>query len=67
MDKLVVKELIQDALTTDNLVGALKEILFDEAVKRQLSKDYTALHNKLAAGGFASKQAADKIINFLES
>jgi lipid-A-disaccharide synthase len=67
MDKLVVKELIQDALTTDNLVGALKELLFDEAVKQQLSKDYTALHNKLAAGGFASKQAADKIINFLES
>ena len=67
MDKLVVKELIQHELTTNNLVGALKEILFDETVKHQLSEDYTALHNKLAAGGFASKQAADKIIDFLES
>ncbi len=67
MDKLVVKELIQHALTTDNLVSALKEILFDDAVKHQLSKDYTALHNKLAAGGFASKQAAEKIIGFLKS
>lgn len=67
MDKLVVKELIQHELTTNHLVTALKEILFDDAIINQLTEDYAELHNKLAAGGFASKQAADKIISFLES
>ncbi len=66
MDKLVVRELIQDELTTDHLIASLSDILFNEAIKKQLMVDYKTLYNKLAAGGFASQQAANKIISFVQ-
>ena len=58
MDKLIVKELIQDDLTTQNLVAELNDLLNNEARKKQLQNDYALLWNKLAAGGNASATAA---------
>ncbi len=61
LDKLVVKELIQNELTTDNLKTELKELLQNPQRQQQLQQDYTALKNILSASGNASKTAA-KII-----
>jgi lipid-A-disaccharide synthase len=58
MDKLIVKELIQDELTTKNLVSELNDLLNNEARKKQLQNDYALLWDKLAAGGNASETAA---------
>jgi lipid-A-disaccharide synthase len=58
MDKLVVKELIQDELTTPNLVAELNDLLNNEERKKRLQNDYALLWNKLAAGGNASETAA---------
>ena len=61
MDKLIVKELIQDELTTKNLVAELDDLLNNEVRKKQLQDDYALLWNKLAAGGNASETAARMI------
>jgi lipid-A-disaccharide synthase len=65
MDKLVVKELIQDELTTANLVTELESLLFDKNRKEQLQKDYSALKELLSKGGHASAQAARSIYSFI--
>ncbi len=65
MDKLVVKELIQDELTPANLVKELSLLLSDEKRKAELQKDYTGLKTLLAAGGHASAQAAKQIIELI--
>jgi lipid-A-disaccharide synthase len=65
MDKEVVKELIQDKLTVDNLTRELKAILYDPQKKQQLTDDYLALKNLLSKGGNASANAAKSIYNFL--
>ena len=61
MDKEVVKELIQDDLTVQNLVTELDKLLHDEAKKRQLQKDYNDLRELLSAGGHASANAARSV------
>ncbi|MDP1818151.1 MAG: lipid-A-disaccharide synthase [Leadbetterella sp.] len=66
MDKLVVKELIQEELNTTNLVAALNDLFSNETKQLQLQKDYTQLKAVLTAGGHASSQAASKIIAFLQ-
>ena len=65
MDKEVVKELIQDELTTANLVKELKLLLTDETRKKQLEKEYADLKKLLAAGGHASAKAAQEIIKMI--
>jgi lipid-A-disaccharide synthase len=65
MDKLVVKELIQDELTATNLKKELDEILTNENRKKELQKDYAALKQLLSEGGNASATAANIISNFL--
>ncbi len=65
MDREVVKELIQDDLTVENLVEELKKLLFDENRKLQLEKDYEALKTLLSAGGHASANAARSIYSML--
>ncbi|MDP3666894.1 MAG: lipid-A-disaccharide synthase [Sediminibacterium sp.] len=65
MDKEVVKELIQDELTTANLVKELKLLLTDETRKKQLEKEYANLKKLLAAGGHASAKAAQEIIEMI--
>jgi len=67
MDKLVVKELIQENMTEENLKKELHELLTNEQRKIELKNDYTALKQLLSEGGNASARAAKSIISFLTS
>ena len=67
MDKLVVKELIQQDLTIDNLKRELEELLTNDQRKNQLQEDYAALKKLLSEGGNASAKAARSIFQFLSS
>ena len=66
MDKLVVKELIQDELTTENIKDELEELLFNEERKLQLKHDYKELWNKLYTDGSPSEKAATIIYNMIK-
>jgi len=65
MDKEVVKELIQDKMTADNITKELNELLHNPSKQKQLQEDYTNLKNLLSKGGNASANAAKIIIDFL--
>ena len=65
MDKPVVKELIQDELTPDNLKKELDGLLHDAKKLEQLSVDYKALKDLLSQGGHASANAARSILRFM--
>jgi len=65
MDKLVVKELIQNDLTVENLKKELTALLTDENRIEALKTDYAALKNLLGKGGNASAKAAASITEFL--
>ena len=67
MDKEVVKELIQDDLTVENLKKELETLLNSKEKQEQLKKDYAGLKNLLSQGGHASANAAKSIYNFLTS
>lgn len=67
MDKLVVKELIQDEMTVENLKQELQELLTNETRKAELQKDYAHLKQILSEGGNASSKAAQLIVHFLNS
>jgi len=64
MDKPVVKELIQDDLTPENLKKELADLLFNPARIAQLQEDYAELRKKLSEGGHASANAAKSIVAF---
>jgi len=64
MDKLVVKELIQNDLTVKNIIGELTLILTNEKRITEIQKDYADLKNLLSLGGNASAKAAKSIYNF---
>ncbi len=66
MDKEVVKELIQDELTVENLVRELNLLLYDEGKRISLQKDYKDLRTILSAGGHASANAARSIYAMLQ-
>jgi len=66
MDKEVVKELIQEELTSANLVKELTALLTNESKKEGLQKNYTDLKELLSAGGHASAQAAKIIYDYLK-
>ncbi len=65
MDKEVVKELIQDDLTVENLRHELNELLNNPGKQKQVKEDYTALKGILSKGGHASANAAGIIFNYL--
>jgi lipid-A-disaccharide synthase len=65
MDRLVVKELIQNDLTAHNLKHELQELLKNEKRISEMKKDYAELKRILSAGGNASANAARSIIQFL--
>lgn len=65
MDKLVVKELIQNDLTTENIAAELELLLHKKERKEQLAADYKELKNLLSQGGNASAKAATSILQFL--
>ncbi len=66
MDKLVVKELIQNELTTVNLINELQQLLTNENRIATLHNDYAELKTILSKGGHASIQAAKIIYDFLK-
>ena len=65
IDKEVVKELIQDELTVENLKRELNLLLTDKTKQLQLKNDYAALKNLLSKGGHASANAAGSIYTYL--
>lgn len=67
MDKLVVKELIQNELTVENLKKELTELLTNKQRIATIQKDYTDLKQLLSEGGNASSKAAQSIHQFLGS
>ena len=67
MKREVVKELIQEQLTENNLSNELKKILYDVDKQLQMKEDYVALKNLLSQGGNASANAASSIYVFLQS
>jgi lipid-A-disaccharide synthase len=66
MDKQVVKELIQQELTTENLVKELALILNNPSHRQKILADYSTLTHLLTEGGHASEQAAKKIIELVQ-
>lgn len=66
MDKLVVKELIQDELNTENLVKELTCILTNNDYHQQMMNDYTRLWQLLSEGGNASQVSAQHIIKLIK-
>ena len=67
MDKPVVKELIQDELTVENLHRELTALLGDAQKRDVLAKDYQELKKLLSLGGHASANAAESITRFLHA
>lgn len=67
MDKLVVKELIQDEMTVENLKTELNELLSNKQRIATLQKDYADLKQLLSKGGNASAKAARSIYTFISS
>ncbi|GGB15407.1 lipid-A-disaccharide synthase [Puia dinghuensis] len=65
MDKLVVRELIQDDLTPANLRRELNTLLQDNSRRQQLASDYRDLRHLLSQGGHASANAARSILHYL--
>ena len=65
MDKEVMKELIQDDLTVENLKTELNLLLNDPQKQNQVKEDYAALMTLLKKGGNASANAAASIHSFL--
>ena len=65
MEREVVKELIQDDFTEENLVGELERLLRDGKKQRQLLEDLDALKERLGNSG-ASEKAAGVIINMIK-
>ena len=65
MDKEVVKELIQEELTVDNITTELNKILFDVTKQAQIQKDYNDLKLLLSKGGNASANAANSVYKYL--
>jgi lipid-A-disaccharide synthase len=61
MDKEVVKELIQEDLTTKHLSIELKKLLEDPAKQAAIKADYAALKQALTTGHKATEVAADII------
>jgi len=61
MDREVVRELIQDELTTENLSARLSSILRPE-VSARIRTDYAELRAMLSEGGDASARAAECIV-----
>ncbi len=67
MDKPVVKELIQEEMTAENIIAELKKLISDEGIRTRLFKDYEDLRALLSQGGNASEKAAALLGESLKS
>ena len=65
MDKIVVKELIQDQLTVENLRTELNQLLTNKEKIALLHRDYDDLKKLLSQVGNASAKAAQSIFSFI--
>jgi len=65
MDKLVVKEFIQNDMNVKKLTSELNELLHSSERLDQIKKDYTRLKDILGEKGNASVKAAASIVQFL--
>ena len=65
MDRMVVKELIQNDLTLSNLERELNKILTDNSAIEKMKTDYRELKDILSKGGNASAKAAKSIYSFI--
>jgi lipid-A-disaccharide synthase len=65
MDKEVVKELIQNELTPENITKELNHILFDTLQRERIKFDYQQLKKLLSENGNASANAAKIIYEFM--
>jgi lipid-A-disaccharide synthase len=63
MNKEVVKELIQQNLTAENIKKELNQILNNNTKQQQIKSDYAILKELLKSGGNASANAANIIIS----
>ena len=66
MDRPVVKELIQNDLTPDNIADELRLLLTNHKRQRQLLDDYEELRMILGNAG-ASKNAASIIVSDIKN
>ncbi|MGZ8544241.1 MAG: lipid-A-disaccharide synthase, partial [Flavisolibacter sp.] len=67
MDKAVVKELIQDAFTVNNVVAELDRILHNPETIAQITSDYASLRLLLHQEDNASSRAAQEIIGLMKA
>lgn len=67
MDKPVVKELIQNDLTVENIHTELNAILHNQSRIAQINEDYRQLKALLQKEGNASARAAQEIVAFLQA
>ncbi|HEX8313575.1 MAG TPA: lipid-A-disaccharide synthase, partial [Flavisolibacter sp.] len=67
MDKPIVKELIQNELTVENVSRELEDILHNQQRIQKIKEDYAALKSLLQQGGNASERAAQEIVGFLQT
>ena len=65
MDREVVKELIQNDLTANNIANELKSLLASSKRQKKLLEDYDELKSVLGNAG-ASDKAADTIISYVK-
>ena len=65
MDRMVVKELIQNDFTEANLVKELDRLLKDPKKQKQLLEDIDTLKERLGNSG-ASKNAAEVIVDMIK-
>lgn len=65
MDKLVIKELIQQDCTSENIAGELNNLLNNPACRENMLADYDALDEKMGKPGASAKTAA-LIIKYTE-
>lgn len=66
MDRLIVKELIQDDMNLNNLGQELKNLLAESPYRNRIETDYRELKSILRKGGNASAQAAESIWQFMQ-
>ena len=66
MNKEVVKELIQNNFTENNLAAELDKLLNNTHTINAIQEDYKKLKQILSSGGMASANAANIIISFIK-
>jgi len=63
MDKLIVKELIQEELTAKNISEELKRLLLDKAYRENMINEYTELIKHLGGAGASSRIAKHLVLD----